>query len=182
MFKRPKTRTSSASTPAPENSVNVQIGEPEENKLARSLKRAGQMAAIMGGSGLAGAGIGSMMFEADEASKPVYNRRLTEAQHAVDNARGYDEAPEDFAIYEGIRQGLIGGAIQPMDVNRMIIEGRLSPRAELLISDIHDASGVELDTDPRQTAQYIAEAGGDAASYLYEQQALRQQLGIDVPV
>ena len=38
--RNPRTVTSSASVPAFENSVNVQIGEPSEAQLARAIKRA----------------------------------------------------------------------------------------------------------------------------------------------
>ena len=179
-------RTNSASTPAFENAVNVQIGEPEEAKLARSLRNAGMFGAagaVVGG--IAGAGLNSAAFEASEQAKPVYNRRLTEAQHARDNASlaiESGEDPLDYAIYEGIRQGLIGGAITPQDVNRMLIEEDFSERARLLIGDIHDSSGPELQTNPRLIAQLIEEDGGDGAAYLMRQQQLRDELGINVPV
>jgi hypothetical protein len=172
-------------TPGGENSVNIQIGEPEENKLARSLMKYGGLGVAVGAGMAGGSALTSAMSEAAEQAKPVYARRLTEEQHAIDNARGSierGESPEDYAMYEGIRQGLIGGLITPTDVNRMIIEGQLSPRAELLVSDIHDAGGPELHTNPREVAMLIQEDGGDAMGYLQRQQDLRDQLGIDIPV
>ena len=178
----PRMATNSASTPAFENSMRVQIGEPEENKLQRAIIEAAKYGGIGAAMGLGGAAVNSMLFEADQASKRPWDRRMTEAQHAVDNAGGYDEAPEDYAIYEGIRQGLIGGAITPTDVNRMIIEGQLSPRAELLVSDIHDHSGPELSVDPRGVAAMIDESGGDGLAYLQRQQALRNEMGIEIPI
>ena len=178
-----RTYTTSSPTPAFENSVNIQMGEPEENKLMRSLLRAGQFGAAAGLGSAVGAAANSMAFENSEMQKPVYDRRLTEAQHAVDNASGLmDENPYDYALYEGVRQGLIGGAITPTDVNQMIIEERFSPRAEVLVSDIHDSSGPELHTNPRLIAQMVDEMGGDGMAYLEEQQALRNAMGIDVPV
>ena len=177
--------TNSASTPAFENSMRVQIGEPEENKLARALKYSAMGGGVGLGVGLAANAIGSMVDEYNSSTLPVYAQQLTEKQHAVDNARGAierGESPEDYAIYEGIRQGLIGGAITPTDVNRMIIEGQLSPRAELLVGDIHDSSGPELATNPREIAALISEDGGDGLAYLQRQQAIRDELGIDIPV
>ena len=151
----------------------------------RSMLAAGKYAGIAGLSGLAGAAAGSAMFEAQQDALPVYDQRLTEAQHARDNAAfaiQSGERPEDYAMFEGIRQGLIGGAIQPIDVNRMIIEGQLSPRAEVLVSDIHDGSAQDLHTNPRMIAQMVSDMGGDGNSYLMEQQTLREQMGINVPI
>ena len=182
---RPRMATNSASTPAFENSMRVQIGEPEENKLARALIEAGKYGGLGAAFAVGGAAANSMLFEADQAGKSVPYQRLTEEQHAIDNARSAierGESPEDYAVYEGIRQGLIGGAITPTDVNRMIIEGQLSPRAELLVSDIHDSGGPELSTDPRGVAALIDESGGNGLAFLQRQRALRNEMGIDIPV
>ena len=127
----------------------------------------------------------SALFEASEQTKSVPDRRLTEEQHAIDNARlsiEHGETPEDYALYEGIRQGLIGGLITPTDVNKMIIEGTISGRAAVLVSDIHDASGPNLSINPRAIAELKNEYGEDGDAYLLEQQMLRDELGINVPV
>ena len=170
-------------SPAGANATQVQIGEPSENKLARSMLNSGKYGVAALAGGLGGYGAAQAMDAAYQATQPGYEQLMNAQDRAMyDGRNSQDEGAEDYMVYQGIRQGLMGGVIEPADVNRMVIEGRLSERAQLMVGDIHDWGATGLDISPRKVAAAIQETGGDGAEYLSNQAALRQSLGISVPV
>ena len=54
--------------------------------------------------------------------------------------------------------------------------------APVSTGDIHDSSGPEPHTFPRDVAQAIVEEGRDPMPYLQTQQRLRDEMGINVPI
>ena len=69
-----------------------------------------------------------------------------------------------------------------IDVDRMAIEGRFNERQLFLLGDIHDFGASGLSSNPMEIAAMIAADGGDGNGYLQRQQAMRDELGIDVPI
>ena len=97
----------------------------------------------LAGGGAVGAGVGaaagSMLFEADQANKPEYARRLTSQQHATNDAATWDrETPMDYLTIQGIRQALMGGRLSGDQLDELLLAQALSPRVEFLTTDIHD--------------------------------------------
>ena len=111
------------------------------------------------GAGALGAGAGavggSLMFEADQASKPSYAQRKTVGEHALSNGKGWDrETERDYAMIEGIRQSLMGERMNEATVDEMMLAGEVSPRVAFLLEDIHEfgARNPENYNDPRYPA------------------------------
>lgn len=183
---RNKSRSYGNNAPAGENSTYVQHGEPEEVKLMRALRRAGTGAAIAGGAagaGLAGASIGEALEDQYEASLPAYNQPKTVIDHAqYYGALTPNETPEDYMMVEGVRQALLGGRMEAVDVDRMAIEGKFNSRQLELLGDIHDFGASGLSHNPMEIAAMIAADGGDGNAYLQSQQIMRDEMGIDVPM
>ena len=103
----------------------------------------------------AGAASGSLMFEADQASKPSYSQRKTVAEHALSNGQGWDRDTErDYAMIEGIRQALMGERMNEATVDEMMLAGEVSPRVAFLLGDIHEfgSRNPENYNDPRYPA------------------------------
>ena len=188
-----RTKSHGNNAPAGENSVRLTVGESEDDKLQRSmdrLKRARMMdrigaVAAISGAGVGGAALGNFLSDRfpGESNLPAYNQPKTVQEHAQYYAATLpDETPEDYMVFEGIRQGLLGGNISAMDVDRMAIEGAFSERAQFLLGDIHNFGASGLSVNPREIAEMIQQDGGDGTAFLMEQQQLRNELGINTPV
>jgi hypothetical protein len=111
------------------------------------------------GAGALGAGVGavggSLMFEADQASKPSYAQRRTVGEHALSNGEGWDRDTErDYAMIEGIRQAMMGERMNEATVDEMMLAGEVSPRVAFLLGDIHEFGARNPDNynDPRYPA------------------------------
>ena len=198
-----RTKSFGKSVPAGENSTYLQIGRSEEDKLEEAIQREamrrdqyamddmGNDPALLGAAGLAGvAGLGALGLtasqraeEANNESLPAYLQPKTVEEHALHYGKNFvGSDPGDYMQYEGVRQGLLGGVIQPIDVDRMAVEGRFSPRAMQLIEDIHNFGASGLSPNPREIAELIERDGGDGRGYLMQQQRMRDELGIDIPL
>ena len=86
------------------------------------------------------------------AGKPSHAHYNTQTGHALNNAkRGWtDLSDQDYAVVEGIRQGLMGDRITNQELDQMILAKEISARQAYLLGDVHDfgASGGIYD-DPR---------------------------------
>jgi len=154
----------------------------------RSLKRGGPIAAggAAAGAGagvFAGMSIGEALEQQYEDSLPAYRQPKTVEEHAqYYGALTPDETPEDYAMVEGVRQALLGGRMEAVDVDRMAIEGQFNERQLFLLGDIHDFGASGLSHNPMEIAAMIAADGGDGTAYLQRQQVMRDEMGIDVPM
>lgn len=104
-------------------------------------RMAGQIAL---GAGAGAAGLLLAQYLAEQAT-PEHARRMTQGGHARNNIGGFREkftkvTPEEMALYEGIRQGLMAGEISGEEVNMLAAQGRLPDRVMALLNDVHDWS------------------------------------------
>lgn len=152
----------------------------------RSLRRAAPYAAgAFGGavSAFAGMSIADALEQQYEESLPAYKQPKTVQEHAQYYGETLpDENPEDYMVFEGVRQALLGGRMEAIDVDRMAIEGQFNERQLSLLGDIHDFGASGLSHNPMEIAAMIAADGGDGQGYLQRQQAMRDELGIKVPM
>lgn len=124
-------------------------------------RAAGQALGV--GSLGAAAGAGGVLlgqYVLDQMTLP-YERRMTQEDHAKNNIGGTRErltgiGPEDLAMYEGIRQGLMAGEIAPEEVNQMAADGKLSQKVMAMLTDVHDWGRVGPDPAPGQTIDEFA--------------------------
>ena len=98
----------------------------------------------------------------EEQAQQFLNERMpSHLQH--NNAKYFasDHNPEidsahDYAVVEGVRQALMGGVMSNDELNRLIMDGAITPKQAFLIGDIHNfepPSGVDYN-DPRVQAVY----------------------------
>ena len=152
------------------------------------MRYAGQVLTGVGGLG-AGIAVGNYMNDDGLGHLPLHRQRMTQGDHAINNLQHFSQDGsniDDVIEYEGIRQALMGNLITSTDVNRMLIEGKLRPGTENLLMDIHDAGSSDLMIDPRGLVQDMVRDGHMTEEYgrelIMNQQALRDELGINVPV
>lgn len=98
---------------------------------------------MAGAGGLGGYLLNDVVQNAIEQSKPEYLRSMTQAEHAKSNIGGDRQKytklkPEELALYEGLRQGLMAGEIDGSEINVMAINGKLPQRVIALLGDVHD--------------------------------------------
>jgi len=168
------------------NARSRAVGASEGSDLMRVLKSAGKDAAFVGagaGTAYAGMSIADALEQQYEDSQPAYNQPKTVQEHAQYYGQTLpDENPEDYMVFEGVRQALLGGRMEAVDVDRMAIEGRFNSRQMELLGDIHDFGASGLSHNPMEIAAMIARDGGDGNAYLQRQQVMRDEMGIDVPM
>ena len=152
------------------------------------MRYAGQMLTGIGGLG-AGIAVGNYMNDDGLGHLPLHRQRMTQGDHAINNLKNFNQGNsniDDVIEYEGIRQALMGNLITSTDVNRMLIEGKLRPGTRDLLMDIHDEGSSDLITDPRGLVNNMIRDGHMTEEYgqqlLIKQQALRDELGITVPI
>ena len=123
--------------------------EKAQNLLTNYITALVGAGALGAGAGAAG---GSLLFEADQASKPTYSQRQTVLEHAIDNGTGWNTDTErDYATIEGIRQAMMGGRMSDATVDEMMLSGEVNPRVAFLLGDIHEfgARNPQNYEDPR---------------------------------
>ena len=103
----------------------------------------------MGGLGAAlGAGGLALSQYIGEQMTPAHSREMTQQDHARNNIGDLQQrmpgvTDMELALYEGIRQGLMSGAITGSEVNAMAKQGKLPANVISLLTDVHDWSSAE---------------------------------------
>jgi hypothetical protein len=103
----------------------------------------------LGGLGAAlGAGGLALAQYVGEQMTPAHSREMTQQDHARNNIGDSQQrmpgvTDMELALYEGIRQGLMSGAITGSEVNTMAKQGKLPPNVISLLTDAHDWSSAE---------------------------------------
>ena len=74
------------------------------------------------------------------AGKPSHQHYMTQIGHAQNNAsRGWtDLSDQDYAVVEGVRQGLMGDRITNQELDQMILNQEISARQAYLLGDVHN--------------------------------------------
>ena len=111
----------------------------------KPLRMAGSILGVGALGGAAGYGANELVRYLEEQSTPMHSREMTQDAHAENNLRGLREnwnkvTVEEFALYEGIRQGLMAGEISGSEVNTLALNGDLPPRVMNMLTDVHDWS------------------------------------------
>ena len=86
------------------------------------------------------------------AGKPSHAHYNTQTGHAINNAeRGWTNlSDQDYAVVEGIRQGLMGNRITADELDQMIMAQEITARQAYLLGDVHDfGSSGKAFNDPR---------------------------------
>jgi len=102
----------------------------------------GGLGAALGAGGLAlSQYIGAQM-------TPAHSREMTQQDHARNNIGDLQQrmpgvTDMELALYEGIRQGLMSGAITGSELNVMAKQGKLPANVISLLTDVHDWSSAE---------------------------------------
>jgi len=89
------------------------------------------------------------------AGKPSHQHYMTQIGHAQNNAaRGWtDLSDQDYAVVEGVRQGLMGDRITNQELDQMIMNQDISARQAYLLGDVHNfGSSSETFNDPKYEA------------------------------
>ena len=106
-----------------------------------------------GGIGVAaGNAMAGSSLEDLNAGKPSHQHYMTQTGHAQNNAaRGWtDLSDQDYAVVEGVRQGLMGDRITNQELDQMIMNQDITARQAYLLQDVHNFGGaVETFNDPR---------------------------------
>ena len=124
-----------------------------KQELAKALlnKYVGAIAA--GGIGVAaGDAMAGPSLDDLNAGKPSHQHHMTQIGHAQNNAaRGWtDLSDQDYAVVEGVRQGLMGDRITNQDLDQMILNQEISARQAYLLGDVYNfGSTSETHNDPK---------------------------------
>lgn len=125
---------------------------------------AGRNLGIAGAGAVAGAGgLALAQLLADQAI-PAHSREMTQDEHARNNIGNYRQqypglSAQDLALHEGLRQGLMSGAITGSELNTLAAEGRLPAPVLTLLTDVHDFSRDEPYPFGDKTIPEVAAAG-----------------------
>ena len=94
------------------------------------------------------------------------------AKHFAKNHQPELDSAHDYAVYEGVRQALMGGVMSKNELNTLIYNGTINEKQAFLIGDVHNfepPEGVSYD-DPR--VKEIQTAG------IMQGEMRREQLGV----
>lgn len=108
-----------------------------------NTRKAGTALGLTGIGAALGAGGLALAQYVQEQSLPAYGRAMTQEEHAIQNLSGFRErytkvTPEEMAMYEGIRQGLMAGEISGEEVYSMAASKKLPERVVSLLVDVLD--------------------------------------------
>ena len=121
--------------------------------LANALLNKYVGAITAGGIGVAaGNAMAGPSLEDLNAGKPSHQHYMTQIGHAQNNAgRGWtDLSDQDYAVVEGIRQGLMGDRITNQELDQMIMNQDITARQAYLLQDVHNfGRSNETFDDPR---------------------------------
>ena len=124
-----------------------------QHDLANALlnKYVGAIAAggigVAAGNAMAGPSLDDL-----NSGKPSHQHYMTQIGHAQNNAaRGWtDLSDQDYAVVEGVRQGLMGDRITNQELDQMILNQDISARQAYLLQDVHNFGGhSDAFKDPR---------------------------------
>lgn len=131
------------------------------------VRKAGAALGLTGIGAALGAGGLALAQYVQELSQPSYGRAMTQEEHARQNLSGFRErytkvTPEEMAMYEGIRQGLMAGAISSEEVYAMAASKKLPNRVVTLLEDVVDFGqhGALPDRSGGQSAPELLGYGG----------------------
>lgn len=135
-----------------------------------SMRLAGQLLAGISVGGIAGYGANELMRYAAEQAMPAHSREMTQEEHARNNLAGFRRqyskvTPEEMALYEGLRQGLMAGEISGSELNILAKEGRLPQRVITLLTDVHDWSADEPYPFAGRTIPEVMESAPEQLGY-----------------
>lgn len=111
-------------------------------RMAGTAIGMGGLGAVLGAGGLA------LSQYIGEQMTPAHSREMTQQDHARNNIGDLQQrmpgvTDMELALYEGIRQGLMSGAITGSELNVMAKEGKLPANVISLLTDVHDWSSAE---------------------------------------
>jgi len=113
-----------------------------------NTRKAGAVLGLGGLGAALGAGGLALSQYIGEQMTPAHGREMTQHDHARNNIGDLQQrmpgvTDMELALYEGIRQGLMSGAITGSEVNTMAKQGKLPVNVISLLTDVHDWSSAE---------------------------------------
>ena len=98
--------------------------------------------------------------------KPSHQHYMTQIGHARNNAaRGWtDLSDQDYAVVEGVRQGLMGDRITNEELDQMIMNKDITARQAYLLGDVHNFGRSGSFDDPRYQEALAYIRSGESTS------------------